>query len=119
VFVSGNYVYIAAFGISAYPTGDNSLSIFNVGALFPRLLVDEVETLVAAGVLNKGQGNALVAKLEAAIKKLQEGDVNAAANQLQAFINQVNALINGGVLSLAQGEALIDSADAVITQIDG
>ena len=83
------------------------------------LLIDEVEALVTTGVLNPGQGNALIAKLEAAIRKLNQGNVNAAINQLQAFINQVNAFINGGILSPEEGQPLIDAANNIINQLSG
>jgi hypothetical protein len=85
----------------------------------PESLIDLVESLVTVEVLNQGQGNALIAKLEAAIQQLDKGNVNAAINQLQAFINQVNAFIEGGVLSQERGQPLIDVANAIITELGG
>jgi hypothetical protein len=96
-------------------------------------LITQVQALVDAGVLNQGQGNALEAKLEAAIMSLDKGNDNAklgaaimsldkgndneAINQLNAFINQVNAFINGGILSPAEGDVLIAAANNIIDAI--
>lgn len=80
-------------------------------------LIGRVEDLVNAGILNQGQGNALIAKLEAAAQQLDKGNVNTAINQLQAFINQVNALINSGILSPEDGQPLIDTANGIINQL--
>jgi len=82
-------------------------------------LINEVDALVAAGKLNQGQGNALKAKLNAAMQQLNKGKTNTAINQLQAFINQVNAFINAGILSPADGQALIDAANNIINCISG
>jgi len=82
-------------------------------------LIDQVEALVVAGKLNQGQGNALKAKLNAAIQQLNKGKTHTAINQLQAFINQVNAFINAGILSPADGQALIDAANNIINCISG
>jgi hypothetical protein len=76
-------------------------------------LSNTVNSLVAQGVLSQGNGNALTAKLQAAISSLNNGNASAACNQLQAFINQVQAFINSGKLTPAQGQALIDSANAI------
>jgi hypothetical protein len=39
-------------------------------------LIDQVKTLVEEGVLNRGQGSALIAKLEAAINQMKRGNFN-------------------------------------------
>jgi hypothetical protein len=67
-----------------------------------------VRDLAASGVLNQGNANALLAKLNA-----------AAINQLQAFINQVQALVQSRRLTAEQGQALIDAANHRIDQLDG
>ena len=100
VFISGNHAYVASFGDSSVPRGDNSLSIFDVGVATLADLVAAVETLVAAGLLNKGQGTAL-------IKKLERGLV-------RPFVNQVTDLVATGVLPPAEGQALIDAANSII-----
>jgi len=77
-------------------------------------LIAKVQALKAAGVLNKGQANALIVKLQAAKKNIDNGNINAAINELGAFINQVNAFVNVGILTVAQGEELVDAANAII-----
>jgi hypothetical protein len=81
------------------------------------LLAGDVDKLVAAGTLNAGQGNALRAKLDAALKKLEKSDKKTAGNQLQAFINQVQAFVNAGILTAAQGQVLIAEANSIIGQL--
>ena len=63
--------------------------------------------------------DALVAKLDEAMQKLNEENNRAASNLLQAFINQVQAYINAGILSATEGQNLIDAANSVISQISG
>ena len=76
-------------------------------------LIDHVNALVAQGAISAGNGNALTAKLNAALQQINRGNARAASNQLQAFINQVEALVRGGRLTPAQGEFLIESARAI------
>jgi hypothetical protein len=82
-----------------------------------QLIINDVARLVAQGVLNKGNGNALTAKLQAAIQQMNRGNFQTATNQLRAFINQVNAFIQARKLSQAQGQALINAAQNIILQI--
>ncbi|UCC38743.1 MAG: hypothetical protein JSV96_13080 [Candidatus Aminicenantes bacterium] len=82
-------------------------------------LLNDVLELHNSGVLNKGQANALVKKLEAASKNLNKGKPKAACNEIQAFINQVNALINSGKLSPEEGDPLIEAAIMLIDEICG
>ncbi|HEX7184124.1 MAG TPA: hypothetical protein VF756_20000, partial [Thermoanaerobaculia bacterium] len=73
--------------------------------------------LVAAGGLSHGQGNALKAKLSAALQKVQQGQNGPAANQVQAFISQVQDLVSDGVLTAEQGQALIADAQAILNAL--
>ena len=77
-------------------------------------LIDDVQELVEDGVLNHGQGNALIVKLEAAIAKMNQGNFKAAINIMNAFINQVNSFRLQGILSDEQADPLIDSAKRII-----
>ncbi|MCI0554306.1 MAG: PKD domain-containing protein, partial [Anaerolineae bacterium] len=79
-------------------------------------LINQVQALVDAGILNQGQGNGLIAKLEAATQQLDNGNINAAINQLQSFINQVNDFISSTppILTAAEGQPLLDAANAII-----
>jgi uncharacterized delta-60 repeat protein len=82
-----------------------------------RGLIGDVEALVAAGTLNGGQGNGLIAKLEAAIHQLDAGNLTAARNQLAAFVNQVTAFMAAGTLSPAEGQPLLDATNAALARL--
>ncbi len=80
-------------------------------------LIEEVNALVEAGTLNPGQGNALIAKLETALQKLEEDKVSAAIKLLQAFISQVISLRDEGVLSSAEAQVLTEAANNIIDRL--
>jgi len=82
-------------------------------------LIEAIQALVDDGVLNTGQGNSLMVKLQAAIQSLNKGNINAASNQLAAFTQEVGALLKAGVLSVEQAQPLIDAAMDIIYQIRG
>jgi hypothetical protein len=70
----------------------------------------KVQDLVSAGILNHGEGNSLLVKLEAAEASIERGNTNSAFNQLGAFINEVEALVRSGRLTSDMGQMLIDLA---------
>src|SRR3989442_3775590 len=80
------------------------------------LLRHHVMRLMANGVLNDGQGNALVVKLEGVLEKLAGGKTEPAMNKLGAFINQVEALRDAGILSEGQSASLLVIAQGVVTR---
>jgi probable HAF family extracellular repeat protein len=82
-------------------------------------LTGNVMDLMDTTVLNQGQRNTLIAKLEAVTKQIEKGNVKPAINELQAFINEVDADIKSGKLTLAQGQPLIDAANAMIAELGG
>jgi len=82
-------------------------------------LIEDVQSLVDAGVLNEGQGNALTVKLQGALDKLNGGQDHVVVNKLEAFVNQVEAFVEGGKLTPEQGQYLIDQALSIIMQIEG
>jgi hypothetical protein len=82
-----------------------------------RSLIDEVESLRAAGILNGGQANSLIAKLENAIINLDKGKAKTALNNLKAFMNEVESLIDERVLTQEEGQSLIAAAEAISYQI--
>lgn len=84
-----------------------------------RGLITNIDDLVAGNMLNSGQGNALIAKLETASRQLDRGNVTPAINQLHAFINQVKALIGSGALPPVEGRPLIDEANSIIAALMG
>ena len=80
-------------------------------------LIMDVKALVSSGVLNSGQGNSLIVKLQNAIDQLNAGKPLSVVKMLSAFINEVTALINTGRLSLEEGQPLIDTVRDIIWQI--
>jgi hypothetical protein len=76
-------------------------------------LIDEVEDLIADGVLTQDQGAGLLDKIHEAVAKHDAGQTGAACNQLSGFINQVNAFTGNGTLTPAQGQSLIDFANEI------
>lgn len=115
---SGNFVYVTGWspGGTIYDFTTIQYSQLGPNTQIENLIAN-VENLVNTEILNKGQGNALIAKLEAALKSLDKGNAQAACNQLQAFVNQVNAFINSGKLTPEQGQELINAANAVINEL--
>jgi len=81
-------------------------------------VIDDVEILINAGILNGGQGNALIVKLQGAIAKVIQGKTTAAINKLNAFINQVNAYTKSGILTETEGQELILAATYIIDLIN-
>jgi hypothetical protein len=69
-----------------------------------------VTALGAGGVLNGGQTNSLLAKLDQEARKLAEGQVRVAYNLIGAFIGEVEGLQSGGVLTPAQADSLLAPA---------
>jgi glutamate synthase domain-containing protein 3 len=80
-------------------------------------LIDQVEALVAAGDLKRGQGEDLINRLEAAIKQLDRGHIKQAINQLLSFIFRVALLIARGELTPAEGQSLIGAADEMVAEL--
>jgi FIMAH domain len=80
-------------------------------------LIAQIDDLVAGGSLNSGQANALEAKLEAALQKIDDGRISVAINELNAFIKQVQSYVKAGTLSAAEGAALIEAADELLASI--
>ena len=81
-------------------------------------LIEQVEQLADNGVLNPGQANSLIVKLEAAIASIEHGNIHTAQNQLIAFANEAEALIPKQ-LSEERGRPLIIEANAIWDQLNG
>jgi hypothetical protein len=81
-------------------------------------LISEVDNLVQWGNLTQGNGNALTVKLNAALKKVNQGNNNAAINQLCAFNNQVDAFVRTGNLVPEYGETLTAETDDIIQDLN-
>ncbi len=80
-------------------------------------LIDDVYILSDEVGLNQGETNALISKLENALKSLEKENIQAACNQMGAFINQVNAIFNSGRLTAEQRQVLIDVAQSIIVEL--
>lgn len=83
------------------------------------ILITKTNELKNANIINQGQANALIVKLNAACEQSSRGQYNAAINQMGAFINQVNAFISAEVLTQVQGEPLINIANDIIYLLQG
>jgi uncharacterized delta-60 repeat protein len=88
------------------------LAAFSPRAAIQKLL-DDVQALVSADALNRGQGRALSNKLERALRRLEDGNVDGAVEALNEFSEQVNDLVDNGRLNASQGRALVDQAAAI------
>lgn len=88
-------------------TDSLSLEILTPAQAIPNVIAT-IQGLQGAGVLNKGQANSLIVKLNHAIDSLNtKPNQPTACNQLQAFVNEVNAYVSAGILTQAQADSLL------------
>ena len=88
-------------------TASLSLTILTPAQAIPAVITT-IEGLETAGVLNHGQANSFIVKLNHAIDSLNsKPDQPTACNQLQAFVNEVNAYVQSGKLTQAQADSLL------------
>lgn len=80
-------------------------------------VINSVDTLFSAGVLNGGQHNSLVTQLQHAITMMNAGKNAGAIGNLESFISEVNDLLNSGVLSPSQAAPLVNAAQGVIARL--
>jgi hypothetical protein len=80
-------------------------------------IINSVNALFSQGVLNRGQDNSLVVKLQHAINVMNAGKNDAAIRRLDSFINEVNDLLSSGVLSPSQAASLVGAAQSVIAAL--
>jgi hypothetical protein len=76
-------------------------------------IIDQVNAYVASGDIYSNRKNSLISKLENVNKKLEIGQVNAAVNELQAFIDAVQAQ-HGKEIKVEAADDLIAQASAII-----
>jgi hypothetical protein len=77
-------------------------------------IVTQVTAMVANGVLDSGNANALITKLNNAITSLNSGNTITGDNQMNAFINQTNAFLKSGKLDSTDAQTLISDIDLAI-----
>jgi len=88
-------------------TATLTLQVLTPAQAIPNVIAS-INGLKAAGVLNGGQANSLIVKLNHAITSLtSKPDQPTACNQLQAFVNEVNAYVAAGILTPAQANLLL------------
>jgi hypothetical protein len=80
-------------------------------------MATELEGLVEAGMLNGGNANSLKRKLMAAARSLEAGRMQAAANQIRAFMLEVEALMRSGRLSEEQGQWLLEDSNVLLATL--
>ena len=94
--------------------GDGDAFVAKVsGELTPPSIPGLLSTVQNLPGLNQGERNSLIAKLNAASDAVNRGNVTAACNQLDAFINDVLAFRNSGRIAAATANGLISDAQAV------
>ena len=96
---------------------ETSLMRAAVALSAPMLIEEVLARLVLPGLVTNGQGNALQAKLQAALQQIDRGNATAAINQLAAFVNQLEALGLSGALLQSEVQPLVDLAVQVIIDL--
>lgn len=94
-------------------SGNTASCSFTVTVLTPQAVIQSLITSVNASSLTGTQKNGLLAKLNAALSAINNGQQNVACNKLSEFVNNVGTLISHGDLTAAQGNAWISSANHV------
>jgi len=88
-------------------TATLTLQVLTPAQAIPNVIAS-INGLEAAGVLNGGQANSLIVKLNHAITSLtSKAGQPTACNQLQAFVNEVNAYVAAGILTSAEANVLL------------
>jgi FIMAH domain len=82
-----------------------------------QLIIARVNALLSQGVLNQGQANSLLRKLNNALRMINGGKINGAIGNLKGFIGEAAGLYNSGVLTEDEYTGLIGAANQVIEQI--
>jgi hypothetical protein len=78
----------------------------------------KVMGLVSEGVLNKGQGQSLTVKLDAAMRHIGSGNNRVAGNLIEAFLHEVDALAAARIISPETRSDLADAALLILAQLE-
>jgi len=81
-------------------------------------LIIVIRDMVNAGTITHGQGNALITKLDQALKKIDKGQTKVAINVLLTFIDQVTDLMYDGEIPAKQATGIIYATYAIIDQLE-
>jgi hypothetical protein len=91
-----------------------SLIVLTPAQAIPNVITT-VQGLRASGVLNGGQENSLIVKLNHAIVSLiTKPSQPTGCNQLQSFVNEVNDYVTTGVLTATQAATLLDGPLGIV-----
>jgi uncharacterized protein (TIGR02145 family) len=82
-------------------------------------LIMAIQSMINNGSVMKSHGNALIKKLDDALKNLSKEKTKTAINNLNEFIAKVYEYMAGGKMPIEQGNTLIDAANAIIAQLKG
>ena len=83
------------------------------------VLSQSVTALLNSGSLTSSQADNLQAKLDVIARKLEQGNTNAALNNLNSFMNQVIGLVSQGEITQAEGDVLLNAANSLKLAIQG
>jgi hypothetical protein len=95
-------------GVSVFDGDAAGSGSAQVTVLSPAQAIAVLGATVDGLPLSNGNGNALHAKLNAALASLSSGDTAGGNAALDMFLDQVNAMVNSNRLTQAQAAALID-----------
>jgi len=108
---AGTYTLTVTGTDSTPLTGGTRTTTTSLMVLTPAQAVPQVIATIGglhtSGVLNGGQANSLIVKLNHAIGKLNAGQTTTACNELTAFVNEVNDYVATGVLTAAEANSLL------------
>ncbi|HYC76198.1 MAG TPA: PKD domain-containing protein, partial [Planctomycetota bacterium] len=119
---AGSYTVAVAVTDDDGATGGATATVVVLGggAALTRLIAD-IEVLVAAGSISKGNATALKANLENARKLLDRGNAGgrtAAVNDIDAFLNKLDAMTRSGNVPAAAADSLRQYALRIRGSID-
>ena len=77
-----------------------------------RALSDDIEDLIGRRILERGQGNALIAKLTAVVAQVNRKNIAGAIRELQLFVGEVSAVIRA-----QEVQPLAEAATDIISQL--
>lgn len=106
------------FDTSAGQPYPYELVVLDLAAVGIERLISDIGLLEEAEMLNKGQANSFVVKLEAAFKQYFMSHYKASTNVLTALVNQVYEFIDCGVLTEQQGMTIINKVTNIIDTIN-